>query len=456
MIIHNTLGQKDEDFLPLNSGRINMFVCGPTVYDESHIGHARTNIFFDVIAKYLSARGYSVFYLQNITDIDDKIINKAADEGKTYKEIADHYFEEYTKIMQRLRVDSINYYARASLYIKEIIGQIKRIIDHGYAYETKDGVYFNVKKFSEYGELSNQNLDQIRENARGVIKEEKNAPEDFVLWKKMKPGEPFWDSPWGKGRPGWHIEDTAITEAYFGSEYDIHGGGNDLIFPHHEAEIAQMRSISGKKYLARYWIHTGMVNINKEKMSKSLKNFIQTRDILELYRPEDLRYAMVNSNYNTVIDFSEHLMKDSRDAVERINIFYNKMLEIKSSQGNYTVSSEKIIKHFNNVMDRNFDTRGLIREFTAFISETYKNIGDISSETASEIVGIVNYVDSFLNIIYPKKSLGTDIMDLVIEIRNRARSERNYALSDYIRKKLEEQNIYIEDNGDKTIWWIKN
>ena len=354
MIIHNTLGQKDEDFKPMHPGRINMFVCGPTVYDHSHIGHARTNIFFDVIAKYLRARGYSVFYLQNITDIDDKIINRASEEGKKYSEVADHYFEEYKEIMGKLRIDSINYYARASLYIDEIIGQIKKIMEHGYAYETADGVYFNVKKFSDYGELSNQNMDQIRENARGVIKEEKKSPEDFVLWKKMKPGEPFWESPWGKGRPGWHIEDTAITEAYFGSEYDIHGGGNDLIFPHHEAEIAQMRSVSGKRYLARYWIHTGMVNINKEKMSKSLKNFIQTKDILKSYKPEELRFAMINSNYNTVIDYSAQLMESSKDAVERINIFYNKMKELNSTEGSYNIDAEEIINHFNAVMDKNF------------------------------------------------------------------------------------------------------
>ena len=456
MIIHNTLGQKDEDFKPMHPGRINMFVCGPTVYDHSHIGHARTNIFFDVIAKYLRARGYSVFYLQNITDIDDKIINRAAEEGKEYSEVADHYFEEYKEIMGKLRIDSINYYARASLYIDEIIGQIKKIMEHGYAYETADGVYFNVKKFSDYGELSNQNMDQIRENARGVIKEEKNSPEDFVLWKKMKPGEPFWESPWGNGRPGWHIEDTAITEAYFGSEYDIHGGGNDLIFPHHEAEIAQMRSVSGKRYLARYWIHTGMVNINKEKMSKSLKNFIQTKDILKSYKPEELRFAMINSNYNTVIDYSEQLMESSKDAVERINIFYNKMKELNSPEGSYNADAEEIINHFNAVMDKNFDTRSLIREFLAFISDANKNMENISSGTALKLIQIVEYVDSFLNIIYRKQNQESNIMDIIIDIRNHARSQKDYAISDYIRKKLEENNIYIEDNGNKTIWWIKN
>ena len=272
----------------------------------------------------------------------------------------------------------------------------------------------------------------------------------------MKPGEPFWESPWGKGRPGWHIEDTAITEAYFGSEYDIHGGGNDLIFPHHEAEIAQMRSVSGKRYLARYWIHTGMVNINKEKMSKSLKNFIQTKDILKSYKPEELRFAMINSNYNTVIDYSEQLMESSKDAVERINIFYNKMKELNSTEGSYNVDADEIINHFNAVMDKNFDTRSLIREFLAFISDANKNMENISSAAASKLIQIVEYVDSFLNIIYRKQNQESNIMDIIIDIRNHARSQKDYAISDYIRKKLEENNIYIEDNGNKTIWWIKN
>jgi cysteinyl-tRNA synthetase len=456
MIIHNTLGQKDEEFKPIHAGRVNMFVCGPTVYDNTHIGHARTNIFFDVIAKYLKARGYSVFYLQNITDIDDKIINRANEERKSFMEISDYYFQEYLNIMQNLRINSINYYARASLYVDEIIGQIERIINHGYAYETSDGVYFDVKKFSDYGKLSNQNMEMIRENARGVIKEDKKAPEDFVLWKKMKPGEPYWDSPWGKGRPGWHIEDTAITEAYFGSEYDIHGGGNDLIFPHHEAEIAQMRSISGKKYLARYWIHTGMVNINKEKMSKSLKNFIQTKEILKIYRPEILRFAMVNSNFNSVIDYSEQLMKDSSDAVERINIFYNKIMKIKNPSGDYNLKKDEIIEHFNSIMDNNFDTRGLIRELLSFISEINKNMDNISSDTANDILKIIDYIDSFLNIIYLKKTENLDAVELIIDIRNKARLEKDYRLSDYIRQKLQENNIYIEDNGDKTVWWVKD
>ena len=452
MIIHNTLGGENQEFVPEHPKRVNMFVCGPTVYDDSHIGHARTNIFFDVIAKYLRTRGYSVFYLQNITDIDDKIINIANEEGKTYSDVSDYYLKKYLSVMKALKIDSINYYARASLYIDEIEDQIKRIMKKGYAYETSDGVYFRVKKFGDYGELSGQNMDEIKANSRGTINEEKESPEDFALWKKMKPGEPYWESPWGKGRPGWHIEDTAITEAYFGTNYDIHGGGSDLIFPHHEAEIAQMRSISGKKYLARYWIHTGMVNINREKMSKSLKNFIKTADVLEKYRPEVLRFAMVNSNYNTVIDYNEQLMEDSKNSVEKINILYRKLKDIKNASGKYIIRSDEVIDNLNKTMDKNFDTRSLIRELLSFVSDTNKNLDELSSESAGEAMKVIEYSDSFLSILYNSTLDANWIIDLAVEIRNQARKNKNYALSDYIRKELQKHNIYIEDNGDSTTW----
>ncbi len=455
MIIHNTLGGEDQEFIPDHPGRVNMFVCGPTVYDDSHIGHARTNILFDVIAKYLRARGYSVFYLQNITDIDDKIINRANEEGKKYTDISDYYLQKYLSVMKALKIDSINYFARASLYVEEIIDQIKRIMKNGYAYETSDGVYFRVKKFSDYGKLSGQNMDEIKANARGTINEEKEAPEDFVLWKKMKPGEPYWESPWGKGRPGWHIEDTAITEAYFGMEYDIHGGGSDLIFPHHEAEIAQMRSISGKKYLARYWIHTGMVNINSEKMSKSLKNFIKTMDVLKIYRPEVLRFAMVNSNYNTIIDYSEQLMEDSKNSVEGINILYRKLQDITGASGNYVIDSNQVIENFDNTMDRNFDTRSLIRELLSFVSETNKNLNQVSSRSAAEAMKVIEYCDSFLSILYNSTGNMDWAIDLAVDVRNHARKSKYYELSDYIRKELQKHGVYVEDNGDSTTWLNK-
>ncbi|MEM0140063.1 MAG: cysteine--tRNA ligase [Ferroplasma sp.] len=455
MIIHNTLGQVDQEFKPLHHGRVNVFVCGPTVYDDSHIGHARTNIFFDVIVKYLRTRGYSVFYLQNITDIDDKIIKRGQEEGIPYNQVANKYFKEYLSVMNLLRVNSINYYALASLYIDEIISQIKRMIEKGVAYETADGIYFSVNKFVDYGKLSNQNTSQIIANARGTINEEKKSPEDFVLWKKKKPGEPFWDSPWGEGRPGWHIEDTAITEAWFGSEYDIHGGGSDLIFPHHEAEIAQMRSISGKKYLARYWIHTGMVNINNEKMSKSLKNFIKTRDLLKDYLPEYIRFALINSNYNTIIDFSKELMEDARYNVDKINILYGKLGSINSENGSFHINSNKKIDELDKIMENNFDTRSLIKNLLAFISEVNKNLGNLDKQAARNAMNVIEHVNSYLDILYSHSENG-HLINLLLELRKRLRVEKNYKMADYIRAELESAGIYIEDNGERTDWLEKH
>ena len=283
---------------------IRVFVCGPTVQDNFHIGHARTYIFFDAFVKYLRTSGYRVFYLQNITDIDDKIIDRANAEGVSYDVISRRYTEEFHNIMSGLRVDSVNFFAHATDHIAEILNQISILIKKGIAYETDDGVYFDISKFPDYGKLWGQNPDTLLPSSDSSAT--KKNPRDFVIWKKMKPGEPYWESPWGKGRPGWHIEDTAITDRYFGPVYDIHGGGMDLIFPHHDAEIAIERSISGKDRLVDYWIHTGMINVNDEKMSKSLKNFITIREVLRSYRAEDLRFALLNANFSRVSGFCPH------------------------------------------------------------------------------------------------------------------------------------------------------
>ncbi|AAT42669.1 cysteine--tRNA ligase [Picrophilus oshimae] len=455
MRFYDTLSGSVKEFKPMHKNRINIFVCGPTVYDDFHLGHARTYIFFDTIVKFMRSIGYSVFYLQNITDIDDKIIKRAHDEDRSPEEIANRYFNEYLRIMSELGIDSVNYYARATLYIDEIISQIKRMIEKGYAYETSDGVYFCVRKFRDYGELSKQNLDNIIENARGILNEDKRNPEDFVLWKKMKPGEPYWESPWGKGRPGWHIEDTAITETYFGDEYDIHGGGSDLIFPHHEAEIAQMRSISNKRYLAHYWIHTGMINVNREKMSKSLKNYITIKDVLKEYKPNELRFAVLNANFNTSIEFSMDSLNESREALSRIINTYRKLKKIDSESGDYMVDSDYIIKRYMDIMSDNFDTRSLIRELMDFVTDINKNMDHINKDTAGNIIRIFDYINSFMNIIPEERSLNNNIIDSVLNIRSKLRSEKRYDLSDYIRMELEKSGIHIEDKNNKTQWWIE-
>ncbi len=455
MRFYDTLSGSIIEFRPMHKNRINIFVCGPTVYDDFHIGHARTYIFFDTIVKFMRSIGYSVFYLQNITDIDDKIIKRASEENTTPEYIADKYFKEYLRIMSELGVDSVNYYAKATLYIDEIISQIKRMIDKGYAYETSDGVYFEVKKFKDYGQLSKQNLDNIIENARGILNEDKKNPEDFVLWKKMKPGEPYWESPWGKGRPGWHIEDTAITETYFGDEYDIHGGGSDLIFPHHEAEIAQMRSISNKKYLAHYWIHTGMININSEKMSKSLKNYITIKDVLKDYTPNELRFAVLNANFNKSIEFSRDSLNEAREALSRIINTYRKLENIELENGDYKIDYNYIIKKYIDIMSDNFDTRSLIKEIMGLVAEINKNIDNIDKKTALNILKIFDYINSFMNIIPRKRSIDASTINAILNIRSMLRSEKRYDLSDYIRKELEASGLHIEDKNNETQWWIE-
>nr|WP_010917502.1 cysteine--tRNA ligase [Thermoplasma volcanium]Q978Z5.2 RecName: Full=Cysteine--tRNA ligase; AltName: Full=Cysteinyl-tRNA synthetase; Short=CysRS [Thermoplasma volcanium GSS1] len=452
MLIYNTLTRRLQEFNEMHRGRVNLFVCGPTVQDHFHIGHARTYIFFDAVAKFLKLEGYSVFYLQNITDIDDKIINRAKEMGIEPSEVAKIYFSEFQEDMKRLKVDSVNFFARATLYIDEIVSQISRMMEKGYAYETDDGVYFEVRKFKDYGELSNQSLDQIIAGYRVAVNENKRNPEDFVLWKKKKAGEPSWPSPWGEGRPGWHIEDTAITETYFGDEYDIHGGGSDLIFPHHEAEIAQMRSISGKRYLAHYWIHTGMININKEKMSKSLKNFITIRDILKDYRPEDLRFAILNANYRTQIEFSKELMEESKKLIDYINDTYRK-LEYVNGSGNFKIDVNSVISEMRSLAENDFDFHSVIVKLLAITGEINRNFEGINKEVAEELKKVYLWVDTFLGILEQKKEVSKGIVDDLVELRTRMRKEKNFLISDAIRDVLKKNGIHIEDRGDVTVWW---
>ncbi|PYB67888.1 cysteine--tRNA ligase [Thermoplasma sp. Kam2015] len=452
MRFYNTLTRGIEEFREMNRGRVNIFVCGPTVQDHFHIGHARTYIFFDAVVKFLRSEGYSVFYLQNITDIDDKIINKAREMNIDPSEVAEIYFREFLEDMAALKVNSINYFAKSTLYIPEIISQIERLIEKGYAYETTDGVYFEVRKFPDYGQLSNQSLDQIIHGYRVAVNENKRNPEDFVLWKKRKPGEPYWESPWGPGRPGWHIEDTAITETYFGPEYDIHGGGSDLIFPHHEAEIAQMRSISGRKYLSHYWIHTGMINVNNEKMSKSLKNFVTIREVLKEYRPEDLRYALLNANYRTQLDFSKNLLEESKKQVEYINSTYRKLMNASGNK-DIELDAGSIIAKMEEEASNDFDFRSVFRDLLELAGEINRDLEDISRKSADEAAKIFRWVDVFAGILFSENNNLSGIVEDLLNMRNRLRKERKFSEADQIREILIRNGIHIEDRGDNTIWW---
>jgi cysteinyl-tRNA synthetase len=307
MKIYSTLSGKKEDLHQIAaSDAVNLFVCGPTVYDYSHIGHARTYVFFDAFVKFLRKNiGLKVNYLQNITNLDDKIINRAIEQNKSWNDISKTFGDEYMADMASLGIDSVDIYAPTTDYIPEIISQTERLVKKGFAYIANGSVYFNTRKFPEYGKLSHQKVEELKEGVRNESEHGKKYFADFALWKASKDNEPSWESPWGKGRPGWHIEDTATTEKHFGPRYQIHGGGLDLIFPHHEAEIAQMESVSGLSPMAQIWIHTGMLMVNGEKMSKSLGNFITIKDFLAENPPEILRYIILSSHYRSPLDFTK-------------------------------------------------------------------------------------------------------------------------------------------------------
>jgi cysteinyl-tRNA synthetase len=321
MKLYSTLSRTVEPLVTLHPDRVALFVCGPTVYDYSHLGHARTYVVFDVLAKYLRWTGKEVFYLQNITDVDDKIINRAKEEGVSQSALARKFETEYLRDMHSLGIDAVSYYARATTHIPEIIGQVQRLVDRGVAYVTETGVYFNLDTFDHNGELSGQ---ERAKRVSRVTDASKHNPLDFALWKLGEFGEYTWDSPWGRGRPGWHIEDTAISEKYFGQQYDMHGGGLDLIFPHHEAEIAQMESLEGKHPMVRYWLHTGFLTVKGEKMSKSLGNFITIRDALKTWNRDVLRYCILLSHYRSPLQATDEGFLNAAKGLDHIRAIATK------------------------------------------------------------------------------------------------------------------------------------
>lgn len=455
--IYNTMTQEKEILKPMHENRVNLFVCGPTVYDDSHIGHARTYIAFDVIVRYLKYRGFSVFYLQNITDIDDKIIKRASELGIKPIELAKKFERRYFEDMHALGVENVNLYARATEHLSEIIQQIETLIEKGFAYETETGVYFDETKFKDFGKLSGRNIDDLVVHRIEPDPTKKN-PGDFALWKKQEE-EPFWDSPWGKGRPGWHIEDTAITETYFGPQYDIHGGGLDLIFPHHEAEIAQMESASGKKPMVRYWMHTGFLNVKGEKMSKSLGNFITIRELLKKHDPEVFRLLVLSTHYRSPIDFDEDALMQSQKSLKRIHKLVETIDELldettiesneKDNEYNKKLTDTKI--KFLNAMDNDFNTPLALSVLFDFIRDINRGINnkDISKNvlrsTKDLIVEFGNILGFDFSLKDGKSDLTNDLLDLIIDVRQKLRERKDWELSDEIRSKLGDLGIFLED-----------
>jgi len=463
MKIFNTLTGKKDILTPIADKKINLFVCGPTVYDLPHIGHAKTYIVFDAFAKYLKQIGFAVFYLQNITDIDDKIIAKAKEKGITPKKLASEFEKEYLEDMKLIKVDGVDKYAKATDHIKEIISQIERLLDKGYAYKTDDGVYYDIVKFKNYGRLSNRTALRAQDAVSRIddTKTKKNKG-DFCLWKISKPEEPEWESPFSKGRPGWHIEDTAIAEKYFGLQYDIHGGARDLIFPHHEAEIAQMEAISGKRPMAKYWMHTGFLTIETRKMSKSLGNFITIRDFLQKYSPEVLRFLVLKALWRSPIDYSEKSAEEARAGLEKIMEFVNKLAEIKIRKIGGDEAGQKILEKnktdFWKFLDDDFNTPKAISAIFKLIKEINKlnDKNPICKERAFEIISFFHEADKILGILgKEKKSPPPPTLKKMLADREKFRKGKNWQSADDIRKKIEELGWKIEDT-DKGAVLTKN
>ncbi len=461
MLVYSTLSREKEEFKPIKGKIVKMFVCGPTVYDYPHIGHAKTYVAMDVVARYLRFKGYSVFYVQNITDIDDKIINRAREMNIKAEELADRFLRIYYEDMEKLNVKSVNLFARATQHVEEIIEQTEMLIEKGFAYESNGNVYFDVSKFSDFGKLSGQKKEELIAGARVEVDENKKSPEDFALWKSMKEGEPFWNSPWGRGRPGWHIEDTAISLNYLGESYDVHGGGIDLIFPHHEAEVAIAESLTGKKPFVRYWLHTGFLLVNGEKMAKSLGNFLTIRGILEKYEPMTLRFFLLYAHYRSPIDFSYELLNEADEAYKRLDTSFRRAQRSEGTDkegGEDRELKETLLscKHrFFEAMDDDFNTREAIAALFPLAKAI--NVSPLSDvETVSEVRSFIKDVSEILGLFESKeeKNIKPEIIDAILDIRKMLREEKRYDLADRIRAKLSECGIEIEDSGKETRWKI--
>lgn len=461
LVLYNDLTRKKEQFVPIKQGEVKFYVCGPTVYDYFHIGNARPFVLFDVFRRYLEKSGYNVTYVQNFTDIDDKMIKRANDMGITVSELAERFIEEYYKDADALGIKRASIYPRATHEINEIIEITSKLIQKGHAYEINGNVYFDVSSFDQYGMLSRQSLDELQTGVRIDLDEKKKSPLDFALWKASKEGEPNWDSPWGKGRPGWHIECSAMSTKYLGETIDIHGGGSDLIFPHHENEIAQSECFSGKQFV-RYWIHNAYIMIDSEKMSKSLGNFKTIRDIREKTNPLNIRFFLLSAHYRSPINFSSEGLKQAQKALNRIVGCYKDILfaidSTKNSINNKTLIDEIESANigFIESMNDDFNTAGALGSVFEAVRAVNTHLSRSSTfdlialnkakdffDMANDVLGLFNEENS--------DSLESEISTL-IEERNLARKSKDFIKSDEIREILLSKGISIEDTPQGTRW----
>ncbi|MCR1877078.1 cysteine--tRNA ligase [Paraclostridium bifermentans] len=462
MKLYNTLTRTKEEFVPIEEGKVKMYVCGPTVYNFFHIGNARPFIIFDTFRRYLEYRGYDVKYIQNFTDVDDKIIKRGNEEGITPEQVADKYIDEYFKDADGLGIKRATVHPRVTDNINEIIEFIKELEEKGYAYAVNGEVYFDTQKFEGYGKLSKQNQEDLEAGARIEVNSQKRHPMDFVLWKPRKEGEPGWESPWSVGRPGWHIECSVMSKRYLGDTIDIHAGGQDLAFPHHENEIAQSEARSGKTF-SNYWIHNGYININNEKMSKSKGNFFTVRDIADKYDLEVVRFFMLSAHYRNPVNFSDEMLSQSRSGLERL---YNtkekleftlsnlKVTDIKEDEKGLSEELNLFREKFIAAMDDDINTAdaiSVIFELARFINT---NVNEESSiEFAKKCLAEFEELTNVLNIVNKKQEevLDADIEKL-IQDRVDAKKNKDFALADEIRNKLLEMGIVLEDTRQGTKW----
>ena len=462
MKLYNTLTQKKEAFVPIEEGKVRMYSCGPTVYNYFHIGNARPFIVFDVLRRFLEYIGYDVKFVQNFTDVDDKIINRSIEEGITAAEVADKYIAEYFKDADALGIRRADVHPRVSDHMPEIIEMIKELEARGLAYNVDGNVYYQVDHFHDYGKLSKQSIDDLKSGARIDVNDEKRSPLDFALWKKKKDGEPYWESPWGQGRPGWHIEFSAMSRKHLGESIDIHGGGQDLIFPHHENEIAQSEGSCGCKF-ANYWVHNGYININNEKMSKSKGNFFTVRDIAKHYDLEVVRMFMLMAHYRSPVNFSDELLGQAQNALERLyNAKYQMEYLLENNKSEAASEDEKTWmdnlaqykKGFIDAMNDDLNTADAIAAIFELVRDTNSNLSEASSREAvkaaldlfKELTGVIGLA---------AKEKETDLeaeVEALIAQRQEARKNKDFSLADEIRDALLAKGIILEDTREGVKW----
>ena len=459
MKILNTLTRRKEEFVPINEGKVGIYVCGPTVYDYIHIGNARPMIVFDTLRRYLEYKGYDVNYVSNFTDVDDKIIKRANEEGVDASVISERYIAEVKKDMAALNVREATTHPKATEEIPDMIEMVKTLIEKGYAYEVNGTVYFRTRKFKDYGKLSKKNIDDLRSGNRDLLVSgvDKEDPLDFVLWKPKKEGEPSWPSPWGDGRPGWHLECSVMSKKYIGDVIDIHAGGEDLVFPHHENEIAQSEAANGTEF-ARYWMHNGFLKINNEKMSKSLGNFFTVREIAEKYPLQVIRFFMLSAHYRSPLNFSADLVEASKNGLERILTAVDRLKSISGTEGEVdkAVADEMdaFVKKYEAAMDDDLNTADAISVIFELVKYANVNVTEESTKATVELVlNTVTKLCDILGIITEKKKeiLDSDI-EALIEERQAARKAKNFARADEIRDQLSDMGIILEDTREGVKW----